>query len=78
MLNFLEARREGKRPVSDIEQGHISTASCILANLAMDTGRPLVYDPNQRTVIGDAEATSLLQRGYRKPWKHPALEDVTT
>jgi hypothetical protein len=44
----------------------------------MDTGRPLVYDPNQRTVIGDAEATSLLQRGYRKPWKHPALEDVTT
>ena len=45
MLNFLEAIEKGGRPVADIEEGHISTASCILANVSMKTGRPVVYDP---------------------------------
>jgi hypothetical protein len=34
-------------------------------------GRPLVYDPKARTVVGDAEASKLLRRGYRAPWQHP-------
>ena len=37
----------------------------------MQTGRPLVYDPKTRQVVGDAEATRLLRRPYRKPWQHP-------
>ena len=45
MLDFLAAIDKRSRPVADIEQGHISTASCILANVAMQLGRPLVYDP---------------------------------
>jgi hypothetical protein len=71
MLNLLECISEGGRPVADIEEGHISTASCILANISMKLGRALVYDPKTRTVPGDAEATALLQRSYRKPWVHP-------
>ena len=59
------------RPVADIEEGHISTASCILANLSMQTGRPLIYDPKQRVIVNDREATGLLQRPYRQPWEHP-------
>jgi predicted dehydrogenase len=71
MLDFLAAIDKGGRPVADIEDGHISTASCILANLSMQTGRPLVYDPVKHIVMGDREATALLQRPYRQPWKHP-------
>ena len=71
MLNFLEAIEQKKRPVADIEEGHISTASCILANLSMQLGRPLVYDPQKRIVVNDAEATALLKRKYRAPWVHP-------
>jgi len=71
MLNFLEAIENKSRPVADIEEGHISTACCILANLSMKTGRPLVYDPKTRQIIGDPEANSLLQRPYRQPWVHP-------
>ena len=71
MLNFLSAIDKGERPVADIEQGHISTASCILANLSMKTGRPLVYDPQKREIVGDAEANALLQRPYRKHLVHP-------
>lgn len=76
MLDFLAAIDRRSRPVADIEQGHISTASCILANLAMQVGRPLTYDPTKREVIGDTEATRLLQRAYRGPWQHPAPEKV--
>jgi predicted dehydrogenase len=71
MLDFLAAIDAGGRPVADIEEGHISTASCILANLSMDVGRPLVYDPAAKVVTGDDEATGLLARGYRGPWERP-------
>jgi hypothetical protein len=71
MLDFLKAIEANSRPVADIEEGHISTSSCILANLSMQTGRPLQYDPKKREVIGDPEATKLLQRAYRAPWIHP-------
>ena len=76
MLDFLKAIQDNSRPVADIEEGHISTASCILANLSMQLGRPLTYDPKTRTVVGDSEATKLLQRQYRAPWKHPDPTNV--
>jgi predicted dehydrogenase len=73
MLDFLAAVQRRSRPIADIEEGHISTASCILANVSMQLqGRPLKYDPQQRIVIGDEEATKLLRRPYRKPWLHPS------
>lgn len=72
MLDFLAAIEKRSKPVADIEEGHISTASCILANVAMNLGRALTYDPKSRTVPGDAEATRLLQRPYRAPWQRPA------
>ncbi len=73
MLDFLAAIENRGRPVADIEEGHISTASCILANLSMELGgRPLRYDPQQRIVTGDEEATKLLRRSYREPWEHPS------
>lgn len=73
MLDFLAAVAKRSRPVADVEQGHISTASCILANIAMDVGRPLVYDPAKRVVVNDRDATRRLRRDYRKGWKYPAV-----
>ena len=73
MKDFLECIGTRGKPVADIEQGHISTASCILANLSMGLGgRALKYDPAKGEVAGDAEATKLLKRPYRSPWVHPA------
>jgi predicted dehydrogenase len=76
MLNFLEAIDKNIPPVADIEQGHISTASCIIANLAMQLKRPLSYDPVKREITADEEATKLLMRNYRAPWEHPLPENV--
>jgi predicted dehydrogenase len=72
MKDFLAAIARRSKPVADIEQGYISTASCILANLSMQLGRSLAFDPATGQVIGDAEANRLLRRPYREPWVHPA------
>ncbi len=76
MQNFLAARREGKRPVSDIEQGHISSASCILANLSMALGRSLQWDSAKGCVVDDDEANRRLAREYRGDWVHPTPDSV--
>ena len=73
MLDFVAAVKQRGRPVADIEEGHISSASCILANMAMKLGRPVVYDPTQRKIVGDAEGTRLLGRTYRAPWERPSI-----
>ncbi len=76
MEDFLQAIEKGGKPVADIEQGHISTASCILANMSMALGRQLAYDPVKRIVTGDEEATALLSRPYRAPYQHPDPKTV--
>jgi predicted dehydrogenase len=71
MKDFLAAIDARTKPVADIEEGHISAASCILANIALRTGRTLTYNPEKRMLVGDEEANRLLRRPYRKPWIHP-------
>jgi predicted dehydrogenase len=71
MKDFLSAIDRRTRPVADIEQGHISSASCILANLSMRLGRTLVWNADKGEVVGDPEANALLRRPYRAPWVHP-------
>ena len=71
MKDFLAAIEKRSRPVADIEQGYISTTSCILANLSMQLGRSLAWDPAAGHIVGDSAANRLLRRPYRDPWKHP-------
>ena len=71
MKDFLAAIDSRGRPVADIEEGYISTTSCILANMALDVGRTLEWDSKAGRVSGDDEANRLLTRPYRGPWKHP-------
>jgi predicted dehydrogenase len=73
MKDLLAAIDSRGRPVADIEQGYISTASCILANLSMQLGRSLSWDVQAGQVAGDDEANRLLTRPYRGPWIHPSL-----
>ena len=72
MKNLLECIATRGKPVADIEQGYISTASCILANLSMKLGRSLTWDATKGQIANDDEANKLLKRPYRQPWTHPA------
>jgi len=71
MKDLLNAIANRSKPVADIEQGHISTASCILANMSMKLNRSLTWDAAAGKVVGDEEANRLLARPYRAPWVHP-------
>jgi len=71
MKNFLECIETRAHPVSDIEQGYMSTSACILANISQKLGRSLTWDHAKGTVVGDDEANRLLRREYRAPWQHP-------
>jgi predicted dehydrogenase len=71
MKDLLAAIASRGRPVADIEEGYISTTSCILANMAMKLGRTLTWDPEAHKIAGDDEANRLLARPYRGPWVHP-------
>jgi len=76
MKDFLAAIEARSKPVADIEQGHISSASCILGNMAMKLGRTLEWDAAKSRVVGDDEANRLLRRPYRSPWVHPEPDKV--
>ena len=64
------------KPVADVEQGYISSATCILANISAQLGRSLKWDATTGMVMGDKEANKLLRRPYRAPWVHPEAAKV--
>ncbi len=73
MQNLLAAIDTRSKPVADIEQGYISTASCILANDSMKLGREVAWDAGEQKVVDDREANGALRRPYRQPWIHPEV-----
>jgi predicted dehydrogenase len=77
MKNLLACIGTRERPVADIEEGYVSSAACILANLSLRLGRTLEWDHTRSLVVGDDEANRLLRRPYRAPWVHPEPTDFS-
>ena len=71
--NFIDCIRSRKREDlnCEIEQGHMSTTLCHLANIAFRTGRKLIFDPQSESFPNDAEANQYLTRKYREPYVVP-------
>lgn len=66
--HWLDCIKSRQRPVADVEDGHEVSVACHLANISMKVGRKLTWDAAKETVVGDKEATAMLERPYRKPW----------
>jgi predicted dehydrogenase len=68
--NFVEAIRanDPSRLTVPIVDGHRSCALIHLGNIAYRTGRALAFDPQSEKILGDAEASRLLTKTYRKPY----------
>jgi predicted dehydrogenase len=71
MKDLLHCIANRGRPVADIEEGCISSASCIMANVSMALGRSVTWDAAKGLIGGDDEANKALKRPYRAPWVHP-------
>lgn len=66
--NFLDCIKSRERPIADIEGAHQSTTACHLANISLRVGRKIRWDADKEEIIGDAQASAMLVRPYRKPW----------
>lgn len=76
--NFIDCVKSRKLDElnADVEEGHLSSALCHLANAAYRTQRSLNFDPKTEKVIGDQEANDILadqDRKYRKPFELPTI-----
>ncbi len=50
------------------EIGHRSATVCHLANISMELGRKLAWDPEKEQFVGDDAANRLCHRPARQPW----------
>ena len=66
--NFLECVKSRKRPASDVENAHYSTATTHLANISLWTGRTIHWNSEKEQIENDTEAIKYLGRKDREPW----------
>jgi predicted dehydrogenase len=69
MGNWLDCLRSRKRPICDVEVGHRSVTVCHLGNISLKLKRKLEWDPGTEKFVSDNEASSMLTREMRSPWK---------
>ena len=69
MANFFECVKTRQQPISHIESAVRSDTICHLADIAIRTGRKLRWDPKDEQFENDDEATRLLTRSLRSPWR---------
>ena len=62
-------RRSPKGLNVPVEVGHRSATVCHLANIAMELGRKLTWDPAAEQFVDDDEANRLAWRPMREPWQ---------
>jgi len=67
--NFLDCVKSRKPTITPVETAHRSAVPGHLGLISMIVGRKIQWDPEKEVIVGDAEATRLLSRDYRAPWK---------
>jgi predicted dehydrogenase len=67
--NFLDCVKSRKPTITPIETAHNSAIPGHLSLISMMAGRKIRWDHKHEKIIGDPEASRLLSRAYRHPWK---------
>ena len=72
--NFLDCMKTRQPPVENLETGHHVSSVAHLGNIALRTGRKIVWNPVEEQIVGDKEADGLVGVRYRGPWRLPYLK----
>jgi predicted dehydrogenase len=67
--NFLDCIKTRQATVTPVEIGHNSAIPGHLCLISMLTERKIRWDAKEEKIIGDPEASKLMTREYRAPWK---------
>ncbi len=72
--NFVDAVRQGGRPICGVETAVRSDTLCQLALIAVKLGRKLRWDPKAERFVNDDQANAMLRpRTFRGEWKLPEV-----
>jgi len=66
--NFLDCVKTRQKPAAPAEGAHRANSACQVANICLQLGRSLRWDPANERFVNDPEADRLLSRAYRPPW----------
>jgi len=67
--NFLNACLTRKTPAADIDSAVQSDIISHLGDITIRLGRKIKWDPKTEQIVGDAEATRMMSRPMREPWR---------
>ncbi len=67
--NFLDCVKSRKPTITPVETEHHSAIPGHLGLISMLVGRKIKWDASKEIIIGDSDASKLLTRPYRAPWK---------
>ena len=67
--NFLDCVKSRQPTITPVETAHHSAIPGHLGLISMLVGRKIKWDTAKEVIIGDADASKLLTRPYRSPWK---------
>ncbi|MBS1564449.1 MAG: Gfo/Idh/MocA family oxidoreductase [Bacteroidetes bacterium] len=67
--DWIDAIKNNKLPICDVETGHRTSSLCSLANIAYWLNRPLEWDPVKEEFVDDKKANKLTKASIRGPWK---------
>jgi myo-inositol 2-dehydrogenase / D-chiro-inositol 1-dehydrogenase len=68
LVSFPEAVKTRKQPGGNAEAAHRCATLLHLSNIAIRTGRKIHYDPVKEIIIGDEQASRLVNPPMRAPW----------
>jgi len=68
-VNFIDCVKSRARTAAPVETAHRSISVAHLGNIAMQVGRKIRWDPVKEEIVGDEEASRLLGRPKRTPWR---------
>jgi len=54
--------------VDDLHSAVRSDIICHLTDICIRRGRPITWDLEKETIVGDAEAVKMMSRPLREPW----------
>ncbi|MDP7288838.1 MAG: gfo/Idh/MocA family oxidoreductase, partial [Phycisphaerae bacterium] len=69
LLTFGQAVRTRQRAGGHAESSHRVSTALNLANIAIRMGRTINYDPLAEQIIGDEEASRMVNIPMRAPWR---------
>ena len=66
--NFLNSVKTRRQPVAHAEIGHRTASICHLLNLAMLTGKEIIWDPQKEKITNEPDLNRMLMPPMRSPW----------